>query len=180
MAATDERVLLMVGRVIRSHGIRGELKVLPESDNPERLLDLPQVFIGEQESATTAFPVAAARFQQTKKGLAVLMTLEGISTRDDADALRKQVVYALQNDLPPLESGEYFLHEIIGSKVETDSGKEVGELKEIMELPAHDIYIVKRQGLPDVMIPAVPEFIEKVDVDEKLIVIRPIEGLLDT
>ena len=180
MAATEERVLLMVGRVIRSHGIRGEIKVLPESDDLDSLLDLPRVYIGEQDTSALPLEITAARLQQTKKGVAVLMSLKGIDTRDKADALRQQIVYAMQSDLPPLEEGEYFLHEIIGCRVETDKAELVGTLKEIIELPGHDVYVIKRPGRPDAMVPAVPTFIEKVDVDAQLIVIRPIEGLLDT
>ncbi len=180
MAAPDEKDLLVVGRVIRSHGVRGEIKVLPESDDPERLLSLSEVFVGKNEAEAVHHEVKGARFQQSKKGLTVLYTLEGVSSRDAADALRHQIVFATADDLPPLEEGEYFLHDIIGSKVDTAAGEEVGTLKDVLELPAHNVYVIARQGQGDVMVPAVPAFIEKVDVDARHIVIRPIEGLLDS
>ncbi len=180
MTATDEKDLLVVGRVIRSHGVRGEIKVLPESDDPERLLSLSEVFIGNSEAEAVSYDVNGARFQQSKKGLTVLYTLDEVNSRDAADALRHQVVFATVDDLPPLEDGEYFLHDLIGSKVDTDAGDPVGTLKDVLELPAHNVYVIARQGKGDVMVPAVPAFIEKVDVDARHIVIRPIEGLLDS
>ncbi|MEM8484545.1 MAG: ribosome maturation factor RimM [Bacteroidota bacterium] len=179
MAAADEQDLLMIGRVIRSHGVIGEVKVLPESDDPERLLDLSEVFIGKDETAALPFEVTQARFQQTKKGLVILMSFAGVKGRDAADALRHQFVFATKNELPPLEDGEFYLHELIGSHVETNEGEAVGTLKEILELPAYNLYVVQRPGQKDAMIPAVPAFIETIDVEAQRIVIQPIEGLLD-
>lgn len=176
----EKRDLLMVGRIIRSHGVHGEVKVLPESDDPERLLALSEIFVGRDEATATCHVVESARFQQSKKGLAVLMKLKDVSGRDRADALRQQVVFATKDDLPPLEEGEFFLHDVIGSRVETDAGDEVGVVKDVLALPAHNVYVIKSEGRGDVMVPAVPAFIEKVDVDAHLIVIRPIEGLLDS
>ena len=179
MAATEDRVLFMIGRIIRSHDVLGEVKVLPETDDPERLLDLSHVFVGQDENSAIARKVDSARLQTSKKGMLVLMSFEGVKGRDAAAALRQHLVFATEDELPPLEEGEYFLHALIGSRVETDAGELVGTLKEIMELPAHNLYVIKRPGQKDVMIPAVPAFIETIDVDAQFIVIRPIEGLLD-
>ena len=179
MAATEDRGLFMIGRILRSHGVLGEVKVLPETDDPERLLNLSNVFVGKDERSAVTRKVASARLQISKKGMLVLMSFEGVSGRDAADTLRQQLVYATEDDLPPLEEGEYFLHALIGSRVETVEGEAVGVLKEIVELTAHNLYVIKRPGLKDVLIPAVPAFIETIDVDAQFIVIRPIEGLLD-
>ena len=94
----EKRDLLMVGRIIRSHGVLGEVKVLPESDDPERLLELSEIFVGTDEATATSHAVESARFQQSKKGLAVLMKLKDVSGRDSADALRQQVVFLARCD----------------------------------------------------------------------------------
>lgn len=169
----------MIGRIIRSHGVRGEMKVVPETDDPARLLELESVFVGENEDAAVQYDVTMARTQQSKKGIVVLMSLAGVDGRDAADALRHQSVFAAQNELPPLEEGEYYLHDLVDCDVETVEGDHVGRLKEVMELPAQNIYVIARTGKPDVMVPAVPAFIEKVDVDANRIVINSIDGLLD-
>ncbi|MFK7843847.1 MAG: ribosome maturation factor RimM [Rhodothermales bacterium] len=179
MAANKELGMLTIGKVLRGHGIRGELKILPESDDPARLLELEEVFVGVDENSSTLYKVESARLQQSKKGVVVLMFFAGVKGRDSADALRHQLLFASKDQLPPLEEGEFFLHELIGSKVETDTGELVGTLREIVELPAYNLYVIKRAGQKDALIPAVPEFIETIDVDAQIIVIRPIEGLLD-
>ena len=179
MTATDEKDLIMVGRIVRSHGVRGEVKVLPESDDPAHLLALSKVFIGKTEADAVRFEIQNARLQQFKKGLTVLLSFEGVVGRDAADALRHQSVFAERDELPPLEDGEFFFHDLIGSRVDTETGEVVGILKDVLELPAHNVYVIEKPGGAEVMIPAVPAFIEKVDVDARQIVIRPIEGLLD-
>ena len=78
MTGTDDRELLMIGRIVRSHGVKGEVKVLPESDDPERLLALSQVFVGKDEASVQALNVESARLQHAKRGLTVLMNLEGV------------------------------------------------------------------------------------------------------
>lgn len=180
MAAAEHRSdLLEVGRVLRSHGVRGELKMLPETDDPERLLDLSCVFLGDSENLATSYEVKSARLQRTKKGVLVLLTLKGVDGRDAADALQKKSVYASREELPPLDEGEYFLFEVIGSQVFTGDGEPVGELKDIIETPAHNIFVISRPGQKDALVPAVPEFIESIDVDTQRVVIQPVEGLLD-
>ncbi len=175
----EDKDLLMIGRIIRSHGVQGELKVLPETDDPNRLLELSNVYVGEDEASSVLLDVESSRLQQSKKGLIVLMAFKGVVGRDAADALRNQLVFATRDELPPLEDGEFFLHELVGCKVDTAEGEVIGTIKEVLELPAQNVYVVKRSGKKDVMIPAVPAFIETIDVDAKQVVIRPIEGLLD-
>lgn len=174
----DPDELLLVGRVLRAHGVRGEMKLLPETDDPERFADLETIYLGPRPETAEAWPVTSVRFQQSKKGTLVVVRLEGVETPEDVAALRGRAVYALAADLPPLAEDEVFLHDLIGLAVATESGEAVGEVKDVLQMPAHDTLLVARDTLPDVMIPAVPEFIVAVDLEAERIVIRPIEGLL--
>ena len=176
--AFDQSKLLRIGRVMKAHGVRGELKVLPESDEPDRMLELDRVFVGTDPDNAAAKNVLSVRFQQVQKGRIALMRIEGINDRETADSYRNTLVFAHEDDLPALASDEFYWHDLIGSSVRTPEF-EIGTLKDVLDMPAHEIFLVEREGRPDAMIPAVPEFIEDIDTDARKIIVRPIEGLLD-
>ena len=172
--------LLLVGRIGKTHGVRGEVKVIPETDDPERFASLDVVFLGRTPEDAAPHPVTSVRFQQSKRGLTVVLGLEGIETVEQAAALRQQAVFAFEEDLPPLDDDEFFLHDLIGLDVVTEEGERIGAVKDVLELPAHLVYVVTRPDKPDALIPAVPAFIADVDVHgAQRLVVRPIEGLFD-
>src|SRR5690606_16747242 len=125
-AQVDRDSLLLIGRVWQAHGIRGEVKVVLETDDPNRFADLTTVFTGTNADAAERSSVESFRFQPTKSGTLVLFRLGFISTREEADAQRKQLVFARLDDLPPLVDGEYFLHDLVGLTVDTEYGQTVG------------------------------------------------------
>ena len=170
---------LLVGRVGRPHGVRGEVKVVPETDDPERFGDLEHVYLGRHADAATAYTVESVRYQHASRGLTVVLKLEGVASREAAEALRNQEVYAARDDLPPLAEDELFLHDLIGLAVVTEAGETVGTVSDVLQMPAHDLYVVARDGRADAMIPAVPEFVVEIDMDGGRLVVRPIEGLLE-
>lgn len=176
---TTSESLLLVGHVWRAHGVQGEIKIIPESDDPQRFEDLSVVYVGSTAATSNPRDVESVRFQPTKRGMVVIVKLSGTDSRDDAEALRKASVFAREQDLPPLEAGEFFLHDLIGLAAATSDGEDVGTVSDVIERPAQPILVVARSGRNSVMIPAVDEFIEDIDLDEGRIVIRPIEGLLD-
>lgn len=175
----DSESLLLVGRIWRAHGVRGEIKIIPDTDDPERFEDLTVIYAGS--TATTAVPhdVDSVRFQPTKRGVIIIAKLRGVDSREAAESMRKASVFAREEDLPPLEEGEFFLHDLIGLLVTTHDDDAVGRVDDVIEGPAQSILVVAREGRGSVMIPAVDEFIEEIDLDERRIMIRPIEGLLD-
>ena len=176
----NPEALLLVGHVGKTHGVRGEIKVIPETDDPERFAALETVFLGQQPEDAAPYRVASVRFQPTRRGPMVVLKFEGIETMEQAARLRRQAVFALEEDLPPLNDDEFFLHDLIGLDVVTEQGEAVGAVKDVLELRAHCVYVVARPGKPDAMIPAVPAFIVDVDLDgAQRLVVRPIEGLLD-
>ncbi len=172
--------LFLVGRVMRAHGVQGEMKVLPETDDPERFEDFETLYIGPSAEQTQPHDVQTVRFQQTKKhGLVVLVRLEGIDTPEDADALRRALVFAPEDALPPLDEDEFFLHDLEGFTVLTEDGEEIGVVKEVLEMPAQFIFVVARPNRPDALIPHVAEFVLDLDLDAERLTVRPIEGLLE-
>lgn len=177
--ASTETSLLLVGRIGRPHGVRGEVKIIPDTDDPYRFAELERLFIGDDATSAPPFALRSVRFQQASRGTIPLVAFEGYEAKETIDRFRNKLVFAAEEDLPPLDDDEFYIHDLIGCTVETSDGTHVGMLQSVLELPAHYVYIVSRKGLPDALIPAVPAFIEDVDVEEQRIVIRPIEGLLD-
>ena len=175
----NPEALLLMGRVGKTHGLRGEVKVIPETDDPKRFALLETVFLGKVPEEATPHAIVSVRLQHTKRGPTVVLKLEGIDTVEGAATLRRQSVFAREEDLPPLADDEFFLHDLIGLDVLTDQGKAVGTVTNVLEMPANNVYVVSRPDRPDALIPAVPAFIDDVDIAGRRLVVRPIDGLLD-
>ncbi|GIV61848.1 MAG: ribosome maturation factor RimM [Rhodothermaceae bacterium] len=169
--------LLLVGRVYRAHGVRGEVKVIPETDDPERFTGLETLYLGTAAERVDVHRVRSVRFQQTKRGRLVVLALDGVDTREAADELRTLGVYAHRDDLPPLADDEFFYSDLVGLRVEAEGMGEVGYVADVLELPAQEVLLVRRPDGDDVMVPAVPAFLADIDFDTGVLVVRPIEGL---
>lgn len=178
MAHLDKQDLIVVGRIVKAHGIKGEVKVAPETDDPERFLDFESIFIGPERRDVEEYTIKGIRFQPSSKGITVLASFDEVNTRTDADALVKSILYVPEDALG-LDDDEYFLHDLIGCSVSNTDGEDIGVVKDVLEMPAHMVYLVSRPGKPDVMIPAVDAFIEEVDLDIRRITISSIEGLIE-
>lgn len=179
-APPDADELLLIGRVGKTHGLRGEVKVIPETDDPERFRVLDAVYVGPSPQEAVAYPLASVRFQQTKRGLTVLAHFGGIDTVDAAAALRGKEVYASADDLPPLDEDEFFLHDLVGLEViDEEDGTTLGTVRDVLELPTHPVLVVARPGRPDALVPAVPAFLADVDLDAGRLTITAIEGLFE-
>jgi 16S rRNA processing protein RimM len=175
---TSPDELLRMGYVVRAHGVRGAFKVIPETDDPSRFEKLEFVYLGRSPAEARPVRVQQVQYQPTRRGLLVLLQVETIVDRDAAEALRGQGVYARAGDLPALEEGEFYLHDLIGLQVETEEGEVVGTVAEVLEMPAHLIYVVERPGRPQALIPGVEAFVRELDFERRRLVVRLIEGLL--
>ncbi len=170
--------LVQVGFVFRPHGIEGELKIDPElTDDPARFEDLSVVFLGAQPHRVTKHAITSVRYQQTKRGTTVILGLEEIDDRDDAEAVTKFKVFATEEALE-LGEGELFAHELVGWAVVAEDGTPLGTVANLMEMPAQDLFVVRGGDGGETMIPAVEDFIRDIDEEEERVVVRPIEGLM--
>lgn len=171
--------LVQVGFVFRPHGLDGELKIDPEStDSPARFEQLPVVFLGPQPHRVTRHAVVSIRYQETKRGTTVILGLEGIEDRTDAEAVAKFKVFATEEALEPGEE-ELFAHELVGWEVVTEEGAVLGTVANLMEMPAQDMFVVRKPDHEEAMIPAVEDFILALDEEEEQVVVRPIDGLME-
>ncbi len=154
---------LEAGRIVGTHGIRGEVKVEPWADEPSFLLGFGRVRLRGAERA-----VEQARVHKSQ----VLLKLAGVDTVEQAAALRGQILSICRDDVR-LEDGAVFIADLIGLPVFAD-GEELGRITEVLTLPANDVYVVK--GAHEYMIPAVKEFVLSVDLTAGVTVKR-LEGM---
>ena len=166
----EEKRYIECGKIINTHGCHGGLKLESWCDSPEVLASFERIFIKRAGAYVEYRDKKSAVFKQF-----VLFDLAGISDMDAALALKNTVVYADREDFE-LEEGDYFIADIIGCDViDADNGKVYGKLSEIINRGASDIYVVKTET-GEAMIPAVDEFIDRVEVG-KAVYVRPISGM---
>lgn len=170
-------VLRQIGVITRPHGLRGEVKVRPETDDPGRFEELDAVYVGRSEEDARLFRIRNVRFQPLKSGTAVVLALEGVEDREAVDALGGMTVWADEDALPPLGDDEVYVSDLVGLRVSDDAGTPVGMVRDVLDLPAQPVLVVERSGGGEVLIPFVHALIAS--VDEEQIVVRPLEGLLD-
>jgi len=171
---------LIIGRVSRPHGVRGDLRVLALTPEPERLREIETVFVGrdpDNQTALTAYTITRAR-PDTKNEW--LLHLVGIDTRDDAERFRGCYLFLPLSEAVPLAEDEVYLFQIIGAEVRTESGEVIGHLADYMETGAHGIYVVRGERYGEVLIPDVEGFIRDIRPTEKIMIVRLLPGLLPT
>jgi 16S rRNA processing protein RimM len=163
---------LECGKIINIHGFRGALKLESWCDSPEVLASLSRLWFFEDGKYVAKRVVHASVFKQF-----VIAQLEGINDEESANRQRGKVVYAARKDLP-LAEGDYFIADLIGLSVRhADTGEELGTLVRVDPRAHGDLYTV-RTPHGEAMLPAVPEFVIRLDPDDAVYV-RPIPGLLD-
>lgn len=161
---------LVIGRVVAPRGLRGELRLDIETDDPERFDDLLEVYLGEKR---TPFRVLRARLHQGQ----ALLTLEGIADRDAAEAWRNALVYVAMADAIPLQEGEYYCHQIVGLLAVTPEGERLGRVTEVLSTGANDVYVVGTGGGQELLLPAIKEVIIHIDLDAGAMTVRVPNGL---
>ncbi len=182
--SAGEPALLAVGKIRRPHGLAGEALVKIYTDFPERLTPNTVVFAGESHQPLTI------RHCRTHKDR-LLLTFEGIATPEQVGHLRNQILHIPAVDRPPLPEGEYYHHQIIGLRVVDESGQELGQLTEILETGANDVYVVKRSdpqpagasrrtgaGGRELLLPAISEVVLDVDLSRKTMRVHLLPGLI--
>lgn len=158
---------LEVGKVLNTHGIRGEIKVQSWCDEPEDLCELEEVRISGKD-----YEVTHTRIH----GNAVLMTLAGINSIDDALPLKNHVMEASRDQFD-LDDDAHFVVDLIGLEARNaETGEVLGKVVEIMEYPAQDIYVIK--GEKQIMIPDVPDFVTEINEEEGYIAFTLLEGMI--
>lgn len=161
---------LIIGRVLKPWGTRGELKIEILTDFPERFASLRTVYVGDDAKP---FSVERAR----RHGNAALLKLKGIDTPEAAAKLREQLVYVTVADAVKLPEGRVYLYQLIGLRVKTVAGEPLGEIADVLDTGANDVYVV-RDGAREILLPAIPQVIKEIALERGEMIVQLLEGLI--
>ena len=148
---------LKIGLILKPQGIRGEIKVLPLTDDPHRFIGLKQAFLSEEKKPVR---IMGARVGKD----AVYLFLEKIYDRTAAESVRGQFIYIDREHAVKLPEGRYFIADLIGCEAVDLNGNRLGILKEVLQPGANDVYIVQRPDGSELLIPVVDAFIKDIDI----------------
>jgi len=171
----EEPRLVPVGKIARTHGIRGGVKIYAYGESLRMQRAGAKLFL-HPASRTGRSELTLVRI--SPQGKFLLAQFDELTSIDLAQELTGEELFLPQDCLPPPTDDEYYHYQLIGLRVETTEGKEVGTLRGIIETSGNDVYVVEREG-KEVLIPAVAEVISQVDLDRGRMVIDPPEGLID-
>lgn len=167
---------LVVGRVLRPHGVRGEVRVEIVTGYPERLGQHAAFYLAHPNSPEAVRRYAVERLRLHRD--VALLKLEGCDTRNAADDLRGMLVQIPIEDAVPLEEGEYYLYQVVGVQVETEDGEQLGQVIEVLDTGANDVYVVQGPR-GEVLLPAIKDVVLELDLDARRLVVRLMPGLLE-
>lgn len=174
-AHTPEPRYLTVGQILRPHGVRGELRVKIITDYPEQLERHAHFYLARPVSPEKLDRYSVEKCRFHKKSL--LLKLTGLDDRDSADEMRGMLVQIPIEEAVPLEEGEYYHFQLIDVRVETEGGELLGQVIEVIDTGANDVYVV-RGPRGELLLPALDDVILDLDLDVKLMVVRPLPGML--
>ncbi len=160
-----EKQFLEAGEIVSTHGIAGEVKILPWADGPEFLLDFQTLYLKGKP-----YEVQSSRVHKT----CVLAKLKGIDSPESASLLRGQVV-CIDRSGVKLPKGTVFIADLLGCRVLDEDGREIGKIKDVLTMPSSDVYVI--EGEHKYMIPAVKEFVKEISVEEGFVRVHLIEGM---
>lgn len=168
--------LVVIGEITATHGNKGEVKVFPLTDFPERFRLLKEVFL-VHKGESRILQVAGARFHKKF----VLLKFREINNPTEAEDLKGAFLAVRKEEAFPLPEGSYYIFQLIGLPVFTLEGEYLGELKEVQRTGSNDVYVVVHpQTQAEVLIPALKEVVSSVDLAAKKILVKPLPGLLES
>ena len=170
----DKTEFFRIGVITSTHALRGDVKVFPTTDEPARYKKLKEAFIPEGDAYVPIKISRASFFKQF-----VILHFEGLDRIEDVQGLVKKELYVDRAHAIPLEEGEYYISDLIGLCVlDDDSGETLGELKDVLQTGANDVYVVK-SGARELLIPVIPDCIRQVNLEEGTVRVHLLPGLLD-
>lgn len=163
-----------IGLVSNTHGLKGELKIRPYTENAKRFEKIRKVLIKKSENNFEEYEVQSVRYQKD----VVLLKLKGIDDIEVAEKLKTQSLFIPREDAKELDKNEFFIADLIGCDIYENEEK-IGKLTDIFTAGAADVYVVKRSGKKDLLLPALESIIKSVDIENKKIDVEVPRGLDD-
>ncbi|HHV27213.1 MAG TPA: 16S rRNA processing protein RimM [Tissierellia bacterium] len=164
---------IQVGKIINTQGIKGEVKIYPLTDDISRFDELEKVYIGEEK-------VLVYIEKNWSKKEFVILKFVGYDDINEVLKFKNEYLYIEEKDKIKLEEDSYFIFDIVGCNVLDIKGNRIGIVTQVITNTGNDIYIIKSEdNSKNYLVPAVKQFIKKVDIENKEIIIEPIEGLIE-
>lgn len=155
---------LAVGEIINTHGVKGEVKVYPLTDDMKRFKKLKQVFIDGKERK-----ILSCKLQPNN----VVLKIEGIDSIEEANKYRRKLLEIKRENSVKLPEGSYFIADLMECIVIDENGIEIGQISDVIKTGSNDVYEVK--GEQEVLVPAIKDIVTNIDIENKTITIRPLE-----
>ena len=166
-----DNTMIEIGKIVNTHALKGEIKIQPWCDDPEIYFDLEELYI-----KGNFYELEKARIHKNF----VIAKLVGIDSIEQAEKFKNTVVEVEKEALGELPEGVYYICDLLGCKVETESGINLGTLDDVIKTGSNDVYVLKdTKNKKPILIPVLPETILKVDIENKLIIVKLLKGLID-
>lgn len=166
--------LIEIGKVVRSQGLKGRIKVLSYLESTGGLEGVPELFLGADPASAGCYLLEDV---QSASG-SLLLKLKGVDNRNDADRLRGCQVWADSGKMTPLEEGEYYWSDIVGLRVVAEDGAVLGRIESIFPTGSNDVYVCRSER-GEFLLPAVEQMIKRIDLEQGLIVVSLPEGFFE-
>lgn len=164
--------LLKVGIIANTHGLKGEVKVFPTTDDARRFLDLKEIIL-DTGRERKSIEIEKTRFFKNM----VILKFKGLDRIEDVESFRQKALYVTRDQAVPLEENEYFIADLIDLSAVSDEGEELGVIADVMQTGANDVYVIRKQGMSDLLVPAIKDCVKQVDLKNGRMVIHLLPGL---
>ncbi len=177
MTKTD---YVLVGRIAKPHGVKGEFRIQSYADSPSFFSEIEKIYLGSEKDDSYANLKAYTLVSARPHKEFVLAVVKGIESRDDAERIRGRNVYVPSDVMPLIDDDEVYLHEIFGFDViNVNDDTRIGVLEGVLEMPEQEVWSIRTDSGKEVLFPAHEKSVVSIDLDEETITIDPPEGLLD-
>ena len=166
--------LLQVGVITTTHGVRGEVKVFPTTDDANRFKKLKEVIL---DTGKEQLPLEIAQVKFFKN--LVILKFKGIDNINDIEKYKGKSLYVTREHAVKLKKDEYFIADLIGMRAVTEEGEELGTIKDVLQTGANDVYIIKKDGEDELLVPAIKDCVKNVDIEGGVMTLHLLEGLRD-
>ena len=163
-----------VGKIVNTHGLRGDVKVIVWMDSPEDFETLEHVYI-ETRFETKRLTIQRVRYQKNN----IIAKFEEFDDINDVEQFKNKVIYADRSELGELPEGVHYIVDLIGLKVVSEDGVEIGVISDVFNTGANDIYDVKREGKKNLLLPVIDDVVKEIDIDGGTVTVHLMEGLDD-
>lgn len=166
--------LLRVGVITTTHGVRGEVKVFPTTDDPQRFKKLKKVILDDGKQQLDLEIVSVKFFKNL-----VILKFKGLDNINDVEKFKQADLLVTRENAVKLKPGEYFIVDLIGLKGISDEGEDLGELTDVIQTGANDVYVFSKEGLQDLLVPKIPDCIKDINLEERTVLVHLLPGLRD-